>query len=88
MEEKDGFFHFPCPYPLKVMGKNTKEFYSVVSAIVEKHVGRGSEIAYSSRTSSGEKYISITANFPAESREQLYALYKELNESSLVLMTL
>jgi putative lipoic acid-binding regulatory protein len=55
---------------------------------VEKHVGRGSEIAYSSRTSSGEKYISITANFPAESREQLYALYKELNESSLVLMTL
>ncbi|MGD0230043.1 MAG: DUF493 domain-containing protein [Syntrophorhabdales bacterium] len=88
MEDKGTLFQFPCPYPLKVMGRNSNEFYSVVSAIVEKHVAPGNEITYSSRTSSGEKYMSITATFPAESQEQLYALYRELNENKLVLMTL
>ncbi len=87
-EDKGTLFQFPCPYPLKVMGRNTSEFYSAVSTIVEKHVAPGNEITYSSRTSSGEKYLSITATFPAESQEQLYALYKELNEHDLVLMTL
>ncbi len=87
-EDKGTLFHFPCLYPLKVMGRNTGEFYSVVSAIVEKHVPRGNEVTYSSRTSSGEKYLSITATFSVESREQLHALYKELNEHDLVLMTL
>jgi hypothetical protein len=87
-EDKGKPFNFPCTYPLKVMGRNTNEFYSVVSAIVERHVAPGTEITYSARTSSGDKYISITATFPAESREQLYALYKELGESRLVLMTL
>ena len=87
-EDKGELFCFPCPYPLKVMGRNTNEFYSVVSAIVEKHVAPGGEITYSSRTSSGDKYISITATFSAESQEQLYALYKELGENNLVLMTL
>lgn len=78
---------FPCSFPLKVMGKNTNEFYSVVSAIVERHV-TGSEIAYTVRTSSGDKYMSITATFSAESEEQLEALYKELSEHRLVIMTL
>ena len=87
-EDKSTPFQFPCPYPLKVMGRNTSEFYSAVSAIVEKHIAPGNEITYSSRTSSGEKYLSITATFSAESQEQLYALYKELNEHNLVLMTL
>jgi len=88
VEDKNALFQFPCPYPLKVMGRNTSEFYSAVSAIVEKHVAPGSEVAYSSRTSSGEKYLSITATFSAESQEQLHRLYKELNEHDLVLMTL
>ena len=88
MENRNALFQFPCPYPLKVMGRNTNEFYSVVSAIVEKHVAGGGEITYSARTSSGEKYMAITATFSAQSQEQLHGLYKELNESDLVLMTL
>ncbi len=87
-EDKSTLFQFPCSYPLKVMGRNTVEFYSAVSAIVEKHVAAGNGITYASRTSSGEKYLAITATFAAESEVQLYALYKELNEHDLVLMTL
>ncbi len=88
MKDKEKLMTFPCSYPLKVMGHNTSEFYSVVCTIVEKHVGAGSEITYSVRTSSGEKYMSITATFSAESEEQLAGLYKELSEHRLVKMAL
>ena len=30
-EDKDEPFRFPCAYPLKVVGRNTNEFYSVVT---------------------------------------------------------
>lgn len=79
---------FPCSYPLKVIGKNTNEFYSAVSAIIERHVADSSRITYSGRVSSGDKYLSITATFSAESQEQLTAIYRELNEHRLVLLTL
>lgn len=88
MEDKEKLMTFPCSYPLKVVGENTSEFYSVVCTIVEKHVGPNNEITYAVRTSSGEKYMSITATFSARSEEQLAALYKELNEHRLVKITL
>lgn len=81
-------FVFPCSYPLKVMGKNTNEFYSVVCAIIERHVPEGNEITYSARTSSGDKYLSITATFTMESRDQMDAIYRDLKANHLVLMTL
>lgn len=87
-DNEEKLMTFPCSYPLKVMGENTSEFYSIVCAIVEKHVGTSSEVAYSVRTSSGEKYMSITATFSAESEEQLAALYKELSEHPLVKIAL
>jgi len=79
---------FPCSYPLKVIGKNTNEFYSTVSAIIEKHVTDGNPITYAGRVSSGDKYLSITATFSAQSQEQLIAIYRELNDHRLVLITL
>ncbi len=88
MKNKEKVFEFPCSYPLKVVGKNTNEFYSIVSAIVERHVAPDVRVAYSSRLSSGEKYMSVTATFVVESEEQLSAIYKELNDNDLVLMTL
>lgn len=85
---KSELIEFPQLFPLKVIGKNTNEFYSVVSAIIEKHVPAGDSITYSGRVSSGDKYLSITATFSAESRDQLTAIYQELNGHELVLITL
>jgi putative lipoic acid-binding regulatory protein len=86
MKKTDGI-HFPCSFPLKVMGLNTETFATAVSAIFEKHVGPD-RISYSRRLSSGNKYLSITATFTARSRDQLDALYQELNDHDLVVMTL
>jgi uncharacterized protein len=78
---------FPCSYPLKVLGKNASEFYAVVSGIIEKHLVEGAHVTYSTRLSSGEKYLSVTATFLAQSREQLTAIYEELSKRKIVMVT-
>ena len=78
---------FPCIFPIKVMGLNTDAFSLAVTDIVNKHVPV-ELVSFSSKLSSGNKYLSITATFTATSREQLDALYRELNSHELVLMTL
>ncbi len=86
MNETKSKIIFPAVFPLKVMGLNSVEFRSAVKAIVQNHVS--GEIIYEEQPSSGGKYVSITATFTAESKEQLDALYRELHGNKLVLMTL
>ncbi len=88
MADTKDLLQFPCSYPLKVMGRNTNRFLAVISSIIERHVAEGEGVMYSSRSSSGGNYVSITATFSAQSREQLEAIYKDLNRHELVLMAL
>jgi len=88
MEKRASLLQFPCSYPLKVLGQNTNAFHPMVSAIIEKHVAEGAEVTYFTRVSSGDKYMSITATFIAQSQEQLSTIYEELNQHELVLITL
>lgn len=87
MENENQILKFPCLFPLKVMGLNNEAFSSAAMAIFRKHLGPD-RLSSSSRTSSGEKYLSITVTFMAENRTQLDAIYEELNAHELVLMTL
>lgn len=87
MNIKPKGLQFPCSFPLKVMGLNTDDFSSAVLSIFRKHVS-AEDISCSGRPSSRGKYLSLTITFTAESREQLNALYEELNGHELVLMTL
>jgi putative lipoic acid-binding regulatory protein len=88
MEERESLLDFPCTYPLKVVGRNTEEFQDGVRSIIEKHVPEAAEVCYSSRASSGGKYVSLTVTFMARSQEQLKAIYSELAGSNLVLVAL
>ena len=83
-------FHFPCSFPLKVMGRNVEadKLFAVVASILEKHLSLSDEVTYHTRTSSKGNYVSVTATFVAESREQLDTIYRELPDHELVLMTL
>ena len=78
---------FPCSFPLKVMGHNIDAFETAVRAILSGHLS-DARIVFACRPSSGGKYVSITATFTAVSREQLDAIYRELNAHELVVMTL
>jgi putative lipoic acid-binding regulatory protein len=81
-------WNFPCDFPLKVFGRNSAEFETVVIEIVRRHAPDLDDAAVSSRTSRGDAYRSITATFTAHSREQLDALYLELSQHEQVLMLL
>jgi uncharacterized protein len=88
MDAHAGGLKFPCLFPLKVMGANTDGLYPAVHAILKKHVPDLDNAVFTSRLSSSEKYLSITVTFTAHSRDQLNAIYQELHDHELVLMTL
>jgi putative lipoic acid-binding regulatory protein len=87
MKIRDPLLQFPCSFPIKVMGLNNEAFTSAVDALIRKHL-QPSEFSYSARPSSGSTYLSITLTITAQSREQLDAIYRDLNAEQLVLMTL
>lgn len=86
MERKG--LEFPSRFPLKVIGRQSVEFRTVVVEIIRHHVSDLDEANVSTRPSSGGKYLALTADFVATSREQLDALYSELSASEHVIMLL
>lgn len=83
---KDTLMEFPHDFPLKVMGRNTDDFRSIVLGIVQKHMGPPSKIE--ERPSRDGTYVGITCIVPATSKAQLDALYMELTACERVLVAL
>jgi len=79
---------FPCTFPVKAMGKNSEGFENEVVMIARRHIPQLGEGAVQSRPSRNGNYLSVTITFTAESREQLDALYTELNAHESVVMVL
>ena len=87
MNEESGL-KFPCEFTIKVFGMASDEFELEVITIVKKHVKSLRENAFASRYSKDKKYLALSINFTANSREELDHLYRELSGSPRVLMTL
>ena len=81
-------FKFPCDFPLKVMGRRSDDFRSIVLGIVQKHAGAIDPGCIEERPSRDGNYLSLTCTFAAQSREQLDALYQELTSCERVLVVL
>jgi putative lipoic acid-binding regulatory protein len=81
-------FKFPCDFPLKVMGRRSDDFRSIVLGIVQKHAGSIEPRSIEERPSRDGNYLSLTCTFAAQSREQLDALYQELTSCERVLVVL
>ena len=84
----DTLFQFPCEFPLKVMGRRSDDFRSIVIGIVQKHAGTIQPDQIEERPSKDGNYLSLTCTFQAHSREQLDALYRELTACEKVLVVL
>ena len=84
----DTLFNFPCQFPLKVMGRKSDDFRSLVIGIVQKHAGTIEPAQIEERPSKDGNYLSLTCTFEAQSREQLDALYRELTSCERVLIVL
>lgn len=84
----DTLFEFPCAFPLKVMGRRTDDFRSLVLGIVQKHVGTITAENIEERPSKDGNYLSLTCTFTAHSKAQLDGLYRELTSCERVLVVL
>jgi uncharacterized protein len=84
----DTLFEFPCDFPLKVMGRRTDDFRSLVLGIVQKHAGPVDPACIEERPSKDGNYLSLTCTLRAESKAQLDALYRELTSCEKVLIVL
>ena len=87
MSEKS-LLTFPCTFAIKAMGKSSPELDLIVVEIVRRHSPNLGEGAVSSRPSKGGNYTAITVMIEAHSRQQLDAIYLDLNRSPHILMTL
>lgn len=79
---------FPHDYPLKVMGRNSDDFRSVVLGIVQKHMGPVDASKIEERPSRDGTYLGLTCTVVATSKAQLDALYMELTACERVLLSL
>ena len=81
-------FEFPCRFEIKAMGRWSDELEGRISSIIGRHLDGSVVLRTSSRLSQGGRYISITCLIEAQSREQVDAIYMDLNSEADVLMTL
>ncbi len=87
-EENTDIMSFPCQFPIKVMGIAGESFEMAVYAIINRHVPNLTEGAIKINTSKEGKYLSITIQIEAQSREQLDKIYLDLTASEHVIMAL
>jgi len=88
MNQEDSPLEFPCDFPIKVMGATAGEFKNTVIDIVRSHIPELADEQINERTSSNNKYLSLTLTVHVESREQLDNIYRELHACGHVLMSL
>ena len=79
---------YPLDFPLKVMGRNEPGFVDAVVRIVRTHAPDLDDATVELRRSKKNSYLSVTLVIRALSREQLDALYTELNDHPNVVMVL
>lgn len=76
---EEEIFKFPCRFPIKAMGLATEDIFGLFNAILKAHGAAPHPDDMVWRKSGQGKYISVTATIHATSRQQLEAIYQDLN---------
>lgn len=79
---------FPCQYPVKVFGNDEEGFFDLVVDIITRHVPQLLPGSFTTRRSSGSRYLAVSVTIEAQSRAQVDALYKELGSHERVLIVM
>ena len=84
----ESVMHFPCSFPIKLMGRESGEFRQTMRDLVEKHTGPLDDEAIQSSLSRNGRFVSVTITVVAESREQLDNIYRDATAHDDVIMAL
>ena len=79
---------YPSRFPLKVLGRHTNEFESIVLELVRARCPQAEHIEVRRRNSRGGKYQALTLTFTVYSQQQLEEIYQDLYDCEHVVMSL
>lgn len=79
---------YPGKFPLKVFGKDSAEFESVVIDLIRARIPEAEHIEISRRRSKGGKYLALTLTFTVYTHQQLEDIYQDLYDCDHVVMSL
>lgn len=80
MTESIQVYEFPCSLSIKAIGVDYDEYLQFVIDTVLDIIGNVEVSDVTSRKSAGDKYLSVTIPFTAQTREQLESVYQAINE--------
>ena len=88
MSVPESLIEYPVDFPIKVMGRTQPGFAQEMLALVKRHAPDFDESTVGMRPSREGKYLSLTFEIRATSRQQLDALYRDLSDHPMVQMAL
>jgi len=86
-EEAPGLV-FPCSIKVKIFVNNDSDDEAAIRDFVAGQLEAHHLLGWSCRESSGGKYLAISANVDAQSREHIDAFYQVLTDHDKVIMLL
>lgn len=89
MQEPDApKIEFPCDYPIKVLGRSSDAFATIVLAVFERHAPGFDAQAVVARASRNGTFTSLTITITATGPQQLEALHQDLLATGHVTMVI
>ena len=85
---EQSLIEYPSQFPIKVMGLNVDGFVHAMTLIAERFDPAFDAATVELRPSKADKYLGVTLNVTATSREQLDELYRTLSTHPMVKMVL
>lgn len=79
---------YPGRFPLKVFGKDSDDFESIVVDLIRARIPEAEHIEISRRQSKGGKYLALTLTFTVYTQQQLEDIYQDLYRCEQVVMSL
>jgi len=79
---------FPCRIGVKIFINNDQSIESLLREFVLTHLSEEHLSDWNSRESSGGKYLAVTAQVEAQSREHIDDFYKLLTDNEHVIMAI
>jgi uncharacterized protein len=79
---------YPSVFPIKVMGLNADGFVHALVSVARRFDPAFDAATVELRPSTGDKYLGVTLNVTATSREQLDELYRTLSSHPMVKVVL
>lgn len=81
---EQSLIQYPCRFPIKVMGANTAEFISTMTALAQGFEPSFNASHIEQRPSRAGNYMGLTLSIEVHNREQLDEIYRALTKHPLV----